>query len=307
MSRIVGIVGVGHVGAHCAFSLCTQGICDEIVLVDKNMQKAVSENMDLLDCLKYLPHRIKIHVGDYASLKNCDIVVICVGVHNNAGCEDIQHRSRLQGLQSKLDMIDGFVPQIVDAGFKGIFIVITNPCDIIAYHIWQISGFDKSRVFATGTMLDSARLCQVLSRETGYDHKSIIGYMIGEHGDSEIPVWSHVSLGGKPLFQLKSGIDKDGVLKEVRKAAWNIADGKGATEFGISTVLSKLVASIFYDEKAMYPLSTLLEGQYNMNGLFISIPCIIGKSGIERTVELDLPDDELKGFCHSCEVIKKYC
>jgi len=308
--RKVGIIGVGHVGAHCAFSLCMQGICDEIVLVDINTQKVKSEAHDLADCIKYLPHRVRIHVGNYADVSDCDIVVISVGIHVHSGSDDIQNRSRLHGLQNKINMVDSFIPEIVDSGFKGIFIVITNPCDIIAYHICQISGFDKSRVFATGTMLDSARFCHVLSRETGIDHKSVLGYTIGEHGDSQIAVWSQVSFGGKPLSQLENTffgkLDKDLILQEVRKAAWAIADGKGATEFGIATALPKIVNRIYHDEKAVFPISALLEGQYGVGGLFISSPCVVGINGIEQIIELDLPDDELEGFRHSCEIIKNH-
>jgi len=305
MKRKIGIIGVGHVGAHCALTLCLQGACDELILVDILEQKAVSEALDLRDCMKYLPHRVDIRAGTYADVRDCDIVVISVGVHKKSGSEDIHHKNRLQGLAEKAGMVDRFIPDIVEAGFKGIFIVITNPCDIIAYHIMKISGFDRSRVFATGTMLDSMRFCQALSRETGHDPQKITGYTMGEHGDSQIAVWSQVSIDGTPLSSAGSAIDPERIINEVRGQAWNIADGKGATEFGISVALSKIVQSIYGDKKVIYPLSTLLMGQYGVVDLFASTPCVLGRNGIEQVIEVRLTDEELRGFQNSCEVIKK--
>ncbi|MBN1892756.1 MAG: L-lactate dehydrogenase, partial [Clostridiales bacterium] len=182
----------------------------------------------------------------------------------------------------------------------------TNPCDIIAHHIWRISGFDKSKVFATGTMLDSMRFCQALSRETGLDPQRITGYTMGEHGDSQIAIWSHVSLDGAPLLSSENNIDPEQIINEVRGQAWNIADGKGATEFGISVALSKIVQSIYSDEKAIYPLSTLLKGQYGISDLFASTPCVLGRNGIEKVIELNLTDDERRGYHDSCDVIKNH-
>lgn len=304
--RKVGIVGVGHVGAHCAFSLATQGIVDELVLVDKNKQKAISERQDLIDSVTYLPHRINVEVGEYEDLKDCDIVVISVGIISKTG-------DRLDELQVSIDMVDSFVKRIVDAGFKGIFINITNPCDIIARRVWQLSGFDKSKVFGTGTGLDSSRFRAILARETGVDHKSVQAYTLGEHGDSQMAAWSQVSFAGKPLSELEkedpehfAHLDKPVLLQEVKDAGWVTFKGKGATEFGIASTLARLVQCIFHDEKQIMPVSTLLEGQYGEKDLFTSTPCMIGKDGVERVIELKLNDEELKDFRHSCDVIKEH-
>lgn len=302
----VGIVGVGHVGAHCAFSLATQGIVDELVLVDINKQKAISERQDLIDSITYLPHRINVQTGEYEDLKDCDIVVISVGkiTHTN---------DRLDELQQSIDMVDSFVKRIVDSGFNGIFINITNPCDIVTKRVWELSGFDKSKVFGTGTGLDSSRFKSVLARETGVDHKSIQGYTLGEHGDSQIAAWSNVSFAGKPLHELEkedpehfANLDKQALLKEVKEAGWVTFKGKGATEFGIASTLARIVHCIYHDEKQILPVSTLMEGQYGVKGLFTSTPCMIGKDGIERVIELNLNDEELKGFRNSCDIIQKH-
>ena len=195
--RKVGIIGVGHVGAHVAFSLVTRGIVDELVLVDINKQKAISERQDLLDATAYLPHRINIEVGEYEDLGDCDIIV------NSVGKIDDVSRDRLAELQQSVDMVNSYIKRVMNAGFNGIIINITNPCDIIAYYIQKTTGLPKNKVFGTGTGLDSSRFKNVMAQATGIDHKSIIGYSLGEHGDSQMIPWSIVNLGGKPLSQLE--------------------------------------------------------------------------------------------------------
>ncbi|WMI81220.1 L-lactate dehydrogenase [Anaerotignum sp. MB30-C6] len=301
-TRSVGIIGVGHVGAHCAYSLAVQGIVDELVLVDINEQKAISECQDLRDSVAYLPHRVEIRTGGYGDLKDCDVVVVSVGVITKS-------KSRLDELHVSIEMVNSFVKQVVDAGFDGIFAVITNPCDIIARQVHKLSGFDKSRVFGTGTGLDSSRLKAVLSRETGIDHKSLVAYTLGEHGDSQMAPWSHVSVNGKPLVELaakdkKYDVDKDAVLKEAIGGGWVTFAGKGCTEFGISSTLARFVYAIFHDEKVVMPCSTQLNGEYGQHDIFISTPCVIGKNGVEEVLELNLTEEEMAAFQHSCDVIR---
>jgi len=245
-TRSVGIVGVGHVGAHCAYSLAVQGIVDELVLVDINEQKAISECQDLRDSVAYLPHRVEVRTGGYADLKDCDVVVVSVGVITKSN-------NRLDELNVSIGMVNSFVKQVVDAGFQGIFINITNPCDIVARQVHKLSGFDKSRVFGTGTGLDSSRFKAVLSRETGVDHKSLVAYTMGEHGDSQMAPWSHVTVNGKPLTELaeeneKYKVDHGAVLEEATKGGWVTFAGKGCTEYGIASTLARFVHAIFHDE-----------------------------------------------------------
>lgn len=302
--RKVGIIGVGHVGAHVAFSLATQGIVDELVLVDSNKQKVVSERQDLIDSLSYLPHRVNVINGEYEDLADCDIVVLSAGKISET-------RSRLDEVQNSANIVNSFADRVVSAGFNGIFIVITNPCDVIARYLCEKTGFPKNRVFATGTGLDSCRFKSVLARETGVDPKAISAYTMGEHGDSQIAAWSNVVFGAKPLSQLEKedperfgNLDKPALLDEVKKAGWVTYEGKHATEFGIASTLARLVYAVFHDEKTVLPASTLLEGQYGETGLFASTPCVIGKDGVEYVYELKLSDEELKDYKHSCDVIR---
>lgn len=303
--RKVGIVGVGHVGAHCAFSLATQGIVDELTLVDKEEQKAVSERQDLVDSLAYLPHRVRVDVGTYEDLRDCDIVVVSAG-------SITQDQNRLSELQRSVDTVRSFVPQIVSAGFSGIFINITNPCDIVAQEVFKLSGFPQSRVFGTGTGLDSCRFRSVLARETGYAPQSIVAYTLGEHGDSQMAAWSHVSFFGKPLSELQREeperftFDRESLLREVKGAGWVTYAGKGATEFGIASTLARFVQCIFRDEKLILPASTFLTGQYGEEGVFASLPCVIGREGVEAVLPLDLDSQETEAFRRSCAVIREH-
>ena len=302
--RKVGIIGVGHVGAHVAFSLVTQGIVDELVLVDINKQKAISERQDLLDAATYLPHRIYVSVGEYEDLADCDIIVNSVG-------KIAESRDRLAELQQSVDMVNSYITRVMNAGFDGIIINITNPCDIIAYHIQKTSGLPQNKVFGTGTGLDSSRFRNVMANDTGIEHKSVIGYSLGEHGDSQMIPWSVVNLGGKPLSELEKErpetfgkLDKEDIKYRTVKGGWFTYEGKKCTEFGIAATASRLINAIYHDEKFVTTASTLLEGEYGQEGLYISIPVVIGKNGVEDKYELNLTENELEEFKHSCDVVK---
>lgn len=304
--RKVGIVGVGHVGAHVAFSLVTQGLVDELVLVDINKQKAISERQDLLDATTYLPHRINVIAGEYEDLGDCDIIV------NSVGKIDDVAQDRLAELQQSVDMVNSYIKRVMDAGFNGIIINITNPCDIIAYHIQKVTGLPSNQVIGTGTGLDSSRFRNVMAECTGIDHKSIIGYSLGEHGDSQMIPWSVVNLGGKSLSELEKerpdtfgSLDKEDIKYRTVKGGWFTYEGKKSTEFGIASTASRFIKGIYHDEKFVTTASTLLEGQYGEEGFYISIPVVIGKNGVEDKYELNLTEEELKEFKHSCNVVKE--
>ena len=306
--RKVGIIGLGNVGSHCALSLVTRGIADDLVLVDIDRQKAVSERHDLIDCVSYLPHNVTVSVGDYADTADCDIVVLSLASKERFFTED-----RLTEYDFNLPEIETAVPKIVKAGFKGIFISITNPCDVIAKRVWELSGFPAERVIGTGTALDSGRLKRILSELTGINPKSIQGYTMGEHGNSQMIPWSHVNLSGIPYEELKQSgseiiknIDEDKVLDDVRNAAWIVWYGKHCTDFAIGQVLSEIVSAIYRDDHSIFPLSTLLTGQYGEKNVYASTPCQIGKNGIERIFEIKLTEKELDAFHNSCRAMYKY-
>lgn len=307
-ARKVGIIGLGNVGSHCALSLVIRGIVDELVLVDIDRQKAVSERQDLMDCVSYLPHNIRISVGDYQDLADADIVVIALANKQRNFVHD-----RLNEYQYNIHEIEDVIPKIVNAGFNGIFLSITNPCDVIAYKVRELSGFPASRVIGTGTALDSSRLRTVLGDLTGINPKSIQAYTMGEHGNSQMIPWSQVTFSTisydtwkQKSFPLVKKIDEEKVLEEVRNAAWVVYQGKQCTDFAIGQVLSEVVQTIYRDEHTILPLSTLLSGQYGVDNVYASTPCQLGRNGIEQVFEVELTEKERKEFQESCKVIKSY-
>ncbi|MZK51685.1 L-lactate dehydrogenase [Clostridium beijerinckii] len=306
-TRKIVIVGSGNVGSHCAFSLAIQGICDEIVMIDKIEKKANAEAVDLSDTVSYLPHYVKSKKGTFKDCEDADIVVVSLGIPP----ED--NKSRLDYLEDTIKEVNTIIDPILESGFDGIFIVISNPVDVIAHYIWKKTGFPKNKVFGTGTTLDSSRLRRILSDETGIDQKSIQAYCMGEHGDSQMVPWSHVYFGGKPLFDLMKEkpetygkLNLDELASRTANAAYEIISGKGCTEFGIGVGLSEIVKAILHDEKRILPASTLLEGQYGEENVFASVPVILGKNGVEEVIEISLTEKEKSQFNHTCGILKEY-
>ena len=193
--RIAGVIGIGHVGAHVAYSLAIQGIVDELILVDQNEQKVASEVQDLRDAVAYMPHRVTVRAGDFPDLKDCDVIVNSVGkIELLRGTHD-----RLTEMDFTIPAVRSYGRKIKESGFDGVLINITNPCDIVTRELAQEIGLPRGRVFGTGTGLDTSRLLSALARQTGIDHKSITCYMLGEHGNLQFAPWSCVSFRGMPL------------------------------------------------------------------------------------------------------------
>ncbi|WP_426709492.1 L-lactate dehydrogenase [Cetobacterium sp. SF1] len=305
-TRKVGIIGVGHVGSHCALSMILQGACDELVLVDIEKQKAKSQAIDCMDTISFLPHRTIIKDGEIEDLTNMDIIVISVG---NLTAD----KNRLNELKGSIETIKTFVPQIVKNGFKGIFVVITNPVDIVTYYVQKLSGFPHNRVIGTGTGLDTARLRKVLSQITNLDPRSIQAFMLGEHGDSQVANFSTATVNCKPLLEyLKENeetigkLDLEEMEHRVSQGAWDIYAGKNCTEYGIGCTCSDLVKNIFHDEKRVIACSGYLRGEYDYEGIYIGVPAIIGRNGLEKIIELPLNEREKNKFKSSCELMSKY-
>ena len=305
-TRKVGIIGLGHVGAHVAYSLAVQGIVDELVLVDMNEQKVASEVQDLRDAAAYLPHRITVNAGDFADLGDCDVIV------NSVGKIDLLRgtHNRLTEMDFTIPAVRGYVDKIKASGFDGVLVNITNPCDIVTRELALGLGLPKGRVFGTGTGLDTSRLLSALARQTGVDHKSITCYMMGEHGNDQFAPWSCVSFRGMPLDEWaktdeKFRFDRDALQKESIGGGWVTYAGKQCTEYGICTTAARMVHIVLHDEKAIMPASMELDGEYGETGLFAGVPCLIGKNGVEQIIELPLTDEEKAKFRDCCEGIRK--
>ncbi|NJI80242.1 L-lactate dehydrogenase [Clostridioides difficile] len=310
--RKISIVGSGHVGSHCGFSLITQGVCDELFMIDIDEAKAKAQALDLADAVSYLPHKVSIDKGIFDDCQDSDIVVISVA-DSSEGPLRRQNTTRLDLLRPTIGMIKSIVEPIINSGFDGIFIVISNPVDVVTNYIWEKSGFPKNKVIGTGTALDSTRLRRLLSEETGIAQQSIQAYSMGEHGDSQMVPWSHVSIGGKPLLDMIKDnpttygeLDLPSIVEKNKKTGISIINGKDCTEFGIGTALVEIVKAILHNEKKILPVSTLLEGQYNETNVFAGVPCVIGKDGIEEIIEINLTEDEQNEFSKSCSVLREH-
>lgn len=302
----IGIVGVGHVGAHVANSLLLQGIAGELYLCDVDQQKVVSECQDLRDALSFCPYNAQVvNVGaDYDALASCDIVV------NAAGKVALAAVSRDGELRFTTDACRSFAGQVARAGFEGVWVTIANPCDVVATEIQHLTGCDPRRVVGSGTALDSSRLRAVLARRTGWDPKSIQAYMIGEHGQRQVAAWSQVAFGGKRLAELeveqpeRFSFDKAALEDEARQGGYVTFAGKGCTEYAVANTSARICAAILHNEHAILACATQLTGQYGEHGVYASLPCVLGAGGVEEVLELDLSADERAGFHASCEAIR---
>ena len=260
----IGIIGAGHVGSHVASSLMTQGLCDEIVLLDTDEGKARRHADDIADSVAYMPLPAKIYAGGYEALADADIVVL-------SACSTIFEQDRLLELGATVKVIAEIAPQLTASGFSGIVVSISNPCDVIAQYFARITGLS---VVGTGTALDSARLRRRLAALLGVSPHSVCAYELGEHGDSQIAAFSAATVCGKPLTDwmeeqpdTRGQADLYGAWRSTVAAGWDIVQGKGCTEFGIGAAAAAVIKAILHDEKAVLPCSTLLDGPYGQHGV----------------------------------------
>ena len=303
--RVVGVIGVGHVGAHVAFDLGVLGVADEVVLVDLNEQKRASEWQDLFDSGSLLPHRTTYVQGDFKDLGNCDVLVNCIGdITLLRGSTD-----RNRELKFTVPAVRGFVSKVMASGFDGVVVNVTNPCDVVTREFSRLSGLPRGRVFGTGTGLDSARLVSVLADKTGLDHKSVCAYMIGEHGQSQMALWSQVNLAGLSLDEWEKShpelhFDRAKAQEDAIGAGWKTFAGKFCTEYGISLTAARLVNTVLHDEKRLLAVSTELCGEYGESGIFAGVPAVVGAKGVEYVPELSMTDAERVQFKVCCDHIR---
>ena len=305
--RKVVIVGAGHVGSHVAMALCFQGSCDEIVLIDRDAEKARSQSMDVADACLFLPATVQVRAGSYEDCGDADIVVNAVGMPRKPG-------------QTRLDLLDDSVRMSADvaehlkaSGFGGILISITNPADIIGAYLLRKLNLPRERCFSTGTSLDTARLRRTVSELAGIDRKSVQACVLGEHGNSSVVSFATMRLGGLDWREMAERfpgeaplLREETVLERTREIGNEIISGKGSTEFGIGAACADIIRVIFHDEKRAVPLSVWLDGEYGVHGLACGVPCVLGRSGIERILELPMSEKEKEAFAHSCETIRSY-
>ena len=306
-TRKIGIIGAGNVGSHLGLQFAVQGLADEVVFYDTNNDKAVGESLDLMDAVSYQPHHFEAYAGTIDDMKDADILINASG------------KPRLPG-QTRLDMMDGgiattkeFLPLIEKSGFDGIIISISNPCDIIAEYIQYKLDYPKNKIIGSGTALDSARLQYQLSDQLKINRRSLTAYLLGEHGDSSMIPWSHVTVAGKKLDELLAEkpelyhMDpKDVILEKVHREGYVENTTKGCTEFGVTSATAELVRAIFHNEHKVLPVSVYLDGPYGVKDSFASVPVKIGKDGVEDIIELHLTEQEQAAFEASIKVLKEH-
>ncbi|WP_066173433.1 L-lactate dehydrogenase [Bacillus marinisedimentorum] len=302
----VALIGTGFVGSSYAFALLNQGIADELVMIDINKEKAAGDAMDLSHGLAFAPSSTKIWAGSYDDCKDADIVVITAGANQKPG------ETRLDLVEKNTKIFKGIVESVMGSGFNGIFLVATNPVDILTYATWKFSGLPQERVIGSGTILDTARLRYLLSDYFDIDTRNIHAYILGEHGDTELPVWSTADIGTRPILDM---IDKDERFKRedlddifinVRDAAYHIIERKGATYYGIAMGLVRLTKAIFQNDNTILTVSAHLNGEYGQEDIFIGVPAIVNREGIREVVQIGLNEDEKQKFNHSCDVLRGY-
>ncbi len=306
-NRKVVLIGTGMVGMSFAYAALNQSVCDELVLIDLNEVRAKGEAMDLNHGLAFSNSSMKIYYGDYSNCRDADIAVICAGVNQKPG------ESRLELLQRNTKVFSSIVPRVVSNGFDGIFLVATNPVDIMTRVTYELSGFNAAKVIGTGTTLDTARLRYLLGEYFELDPRHVHAYVIGEHGDSEFVPWSQALMAVNPVLDVLkkypdrfSMDDLDRISNDVRTAAYEIIRAKGSTYYGIGMAICRIVRAIFTNENSVFTASVRLRGEYGLrNEVFIGNPCIINSGGANRLLELSLTDDELEQFKKSYMILNE--
>lgn len=305
--RKVALIGTGMVGMSYAYAMLNQSVCDEMVLIDVNKKRAEGEAMDLNHGLAFAPSNMKIFAGEYEDCEDADIVVICAGVAQKEG------ETRLDLLKRNAEVFRSIIDPVTASGFNGIFLVATNPVDIMTRITCDLSGFNPRRVLGTGTTLDTARLRYLLGGYLKADPRNVHAYVIGEHGDSEFVPWSQAMLATKPISDLCGEVgtrkvcqeDLDQISEEVRGAAYRIIEAKQATYYGIGMAMTRITKAILGDEHSVLTVSAMLKGEYGQSNVFAGVPCIINKNGIQSVLTLSLTEQELARFAGSCDTLRE--
>jgi L-lactate dehydrogenase len=302
--RVV-IIGAGLVGSTFAYSLMINGVVAEIILIDVNAERLVGEIMDLNHGIAFV-RPVLVRQGTYADCTGADIIVICAGSNQKEG------ETRIDLLSRNAAIFKAIITEIQASRTEALLLVASNPVDIMTYITYKLSGYGPSRVIGSGTVLDSARLRFLLSRHCQVDPSNVHAYIIGEHGDTEVPVWSLANIAGLrfteycPACGKNCGpVPKQEIFAAVKNSAYQIIKAKGATYYAIGLALVEIVESILRNEYSVLTVSSLLNGEYGLTDVCLSLPCIVSRKGVEKKVKLELAGEELAGLTHSATVLQE--
>ena len=302
-TKKVVLIGTGFVGMSMAYSFLNQGGIDELVLIDVDKDKTVGEEMDLNHGLPYAPEKIKIRSGEYYDCKDADVVVITAGLAQKPG------QTRLDLTLENAKIMKTITENVMESGFNGIFVIASNPVDTMSYVVYKTSGLDKSKVIGSGTILDTARLKQLLAEYFEVSSKSIHAYILGEHGDSSLVPWEHCYIGCKKLMEYaeEKGYSEEeikAIHDAVWQAAYEIIAKKKATYYGIAMSVRRLCQAIMRNENSILPVSVPMHGEYGINDVVLSFPSIVGKNGVESRMPIELSLEEQEALRESAETLK---
>lgn len=303
-NKKVVIVGVGMVGMSYAYALLNQNICDELVLIDINKERARGEAMDLSHGLPFAPSSMKIKSGEYSDCSDADVIVICAGAPQEEG------ETRRDLLQKNYKVFKSIVEPIVSSGFNGVFLIASNPVDIMTQAVYTLSGFPAGRVLGSGTTLDSARLRHMMSDYFNVNPRNVHAYVIGEHGDSEFVAWSNATISVNPLKDLETKYpnlmeDMQKIAVDVKESAYEIIKAKRATYYGIGMVLARLTRAILFDENSIFTVSTYLKGEYGQQGIYVGVPSVVNHNGVREILQMTLSNEEQEKFNDSCKILRE--
>ncbi|MDU0479172.1 L-lactate dehydrogenase [Staphylococcus chromogenes] len=308
MKQAVGnkvvLIGAGDVGVAYAYAMVNQGTCDHLAIIDIDEKKLEGNVMDLNHGVVWAGSRTKVTKGTYGDCEDAAIVVICAGAAQKPG------ETRLQLVDKNMKIMRSVVGQVMDSGFDGIIVVASNPVDILSYAAWKYSGLPSNRVIGSGTILDSARFRYMLGELYEVAPTSVHAYIIGEHGDSELPVLSSATVAGVSMRkQLEKDPELEGKLEKIfedtRDAAYRIIDAKGSTSYGIGMGLARITRAILQNQDVALPVSTLLRGEYGEQDIYIGTPAIVNRRGVRRVVELEISEHEMERFRASVAALRE--
>ena len=305
MSKI-SIIGAGAIGATTAFALLQKEVAREIVINDINQEKALGEVLDLMHGSS-LSSPCNVTLGSLEDTKDSDLIIITAGVAQKPG------ETRLDLVDKNYKIFKSFVPTLAKLSPNSILLVVSNPVDILSYMTYKLSGFPKERVIGSGTVLDTTRLRSLLGKYFGVDGRIVQGYVLGEHGDSEFVPWSSLTIGNIPIkdFSEQLSIEWDEatekvIADDVKNAAYEVINRKGATEFSVAAVLTRIVEAFLKDEKTILSVSTLLNDYYGVSDTYLSVPTIVGRNGVEKVLNIKFSDEEKEKFIKSADLMKEY-
>jgi len=304
--RKVTIIGTGFVGSTTAYTLMLSGLISELVLIDVNKYKAEGEVMDLNHGMAFVSP-VKIYLGDYSDCAGSDIIIISAGASQKPG------ETRIDLVHKNTAIFKNIISEIIKYNTDCILLVVTNPVDILTYVTYKISGFSKQKVIGSGTVLDTARFKYLLGEHTNVDARDVHAYIIGEHGDTEVPTWSLANIAGISMDDYcakckrcdNATFTRDEIYQNVKNAAYDIIDRKGSTYYAVALAIRRIVEAIVRDENSVLTVSSYLEGEYGLSGVCLSLPSIVNKNGMQEVLDIPLSDDEYSNLRKSGETLKK--